>query len=132
IYLAAYVEDVEKASKANSELFEVLKKLKAEKDILSFNSIGEVLLSEEEQKAKINAWNSFWTESKIEALKGQMILEGKKIGFKENTFQPFFNVLEETYTEETLYENELLQALFLGEFISSEKGLTTITSVIKT
>lgn len=132
IYLAAYGKDYEAASQANSELFENLKTLESNKEILTFNSIGGIALSEEKQVAKIKKWKDFWTPEKIELLKNQLISEGRKFGFKENTFQPFFVKLDETYLPENLSENELLKNLFLDEFVSSEKDLTTITSIIKT
>lgn len=132
IYLAAYGNNYEEAIAANSKLFDALKNLESEKEILNFNSIGEIMLSEPEQIEKINKWNEFWTPEKKENLKNRLISEGKKYGFKENTFQPFFTILDETYSPENLNENELLKSLFLDEFVSSEKGLTTITSIIKT
>lgn len=132
IYLAAYGKDYESASKANDKLFENLKKLESKGEILTFNSIGGIALSEEKQVEKIKKWNEFWSSEKIENLQNQMISEGKKYGFKENTFQPFFVKLDETYSSENLSENELLKNLFLDEFISNEKDLTTITSIIKT
>ncbi|SMC31669.1 trifunctional MMPL family transporter/lysophospholipid acyltransferase/class I SAM-dependent methyltransferase [Moheibacter sediminis] len=132
IYIAAYGKDYEAASKANSELFENLKNLESNKEILTFNSIGGIALSEEKQIEKIKQWDEFWTPEKIESLQNQMISEGKKFGFKENTFQPFFAKLNETYSSENLSQNELLKNLFLDEFVSNEKDFTTITSIIKT
>lgn len=132
IYLVAYGKDYETASKANSELFENLKNLESKGEILTFNSIGGIALSEEKQVEKIKKWNAFWTPEKIESLQNQMISEGKKFGFKENTFQPFFAKLNETYSPENLSENEVLKNLFLDEFVSNDEDLTTITSILKT
>lgn len=132
IYLAAYGNNYEDAIEANSKLFEKLKELESAKEILTFNSIGEIALSEGKQAEKIRKWNEFWTPDKKEFLKNELIREGKKYGFKENTFQPFFNVIDESYSPENLAENTFLNDLFLTEFISSEKELTTITSIIKT
>lgn len=132
IYLAAYGENYEAASQANSKLFENLKNLESKGEILTFNSIGGIALSEEKQVEKIKIWNAFWTPEKVESLQNQMISEGKNYGFKENTFQPFFAKLNEVYSPENLSENDLLKNLFLDEFLSNEKDLTTITSIIKT
>lgn len=132
IYLAAYGKDYESASQANSELFENLKTLESKGEILTFNSIGGIALSEEKQIEKIKQWNEFWTAEKIESIRNQMVSEGRKFGFKENTFQPFFAKLDEAYSSENLSKNELLKNLFLDEFVSNEKDLTTITSIVKT
>lgn len=132
IYIAAYGKNYEEASKANSELFENLKNLESKGEILTFNTIGGIAISKEIQSEKIQKWNKFWTPEKVENLKNQMISEGKNYGFKENTFQPFFAKLDETYSPENLSENQLLKDLFLDEFISNDKDLTTITSILKT
>src|SRR5690606_20694290 len=122
----------EEAAKVNSALFDSLKILESKKQIIAFNSIGEVLISARTQKEKIDRWNLFWTAEKKELLRNRLISEGKKYGFKENTFQPFFEKMNQTHSIEKLHENPLLHDLFLNEFVSTENGLTTITSVIKT
>lgn len=132
IYIAAYGKNYEEASKVNSKLFENLQDLESNKEILTFNSIGGIIISEERQIEKIRQWNDFWTPEKIELLQNQMISEGKKYGFKESTFNPFFEKLEQDYSPQNLSKNALLKDMFLDEFVSNEKNLTTITSVIKT
>ncbi|MFA7686977.1 MAG: 1-acyl-sn-glycerol-3-phosphate acyltransferase [Moheibacter sp.] len=132
VYLAAYGQGFEEAAKVNSALFDSLKILESKKEIIAFNSIGEVLISARTQKEKIDRWNLFWTAEKKELLRNRLISEGKKYGFKENTFQPFFEKMNQTHSIEKLHENPLLRDLFLNEFVSTENGLTTITSVIKT
>jgi 1-acyl-sn-glycerol-3-phosphate acyltransferase len=132
IYMASYGKNYEEALKANSTLFDQLKKAEQKEEILSFSSIGGIILSEKEQQEKIAQWKAFWNENRIEKLRNQFISEGKKFGFKENTFLPFFAKLEEIYTPQNLTENEILQNLFLDEFVKEDQGMVTITSVLKT
>ncbi|MBA5629052.1 1-acyl-sn-glycerol-3-phosphate acyltransferase [Moheibacter lacus] len=132
IYIAAYGKDFEEALQANSELFNKLEKAENQNEILSFSSIGGILLSSEQQEEKIKRWNAFWTEERKEKLQNQLISEGRKYGFKENTFAPFYARLNEDFVPENLAENELLNDLFLNEFVKSDEGLVTITSSLKT
>lgn len=132
IYLASYGKDYEEALHANSQLFEKLLNAENSKSILSFSSIGGVIPSEEIQRERIEKWQKFWTESRIEQLRNQLMFEGRKFGFKENTFAPFYARLTEDYQTEYLPENEVLKDLFLDEYVKEEKGLVTITSILKT
>lgn len=132
IYIASYGTDFEEALEANSDLYHKLLSAENKDEILSFSSIGGILLSEKEQKQKIERWNQFWTRERKENLQNQLISEGRKFGFKENTFVPFFNRLNDEFTSENLTENEILNELFLNEFIKKEDNLVTITSSLKT
>ncbi len=131
IYIASYGSDFEEALAANSDLYNKLLKAENKDEILSFSSIGGILLSENEQKQKIERWNQFWTQERKETLQNQMISEGRKFGFKDNAFSPFFNRLNEEFTYENLTENEILNELFLNEFVKKEDDLVTITSSLK-
>lgn len=132
IYIAAYGNDFAEAFEANSRLYDHLLRAEQENEILNFSSIGGIALSEQDQEKKIDRWNAFWTEERKENLKMQLISDGKKYGFKQNTFYPFFTKLDEEYSPENLMENTFLNDLFLNEFIKKEKGLVTITSSLKT
>ncbi len=132
IYVATYGNSLDEALDANSQLFQKLEKAEKKDEILSFSSIGAILISGKEQQKKYETWKTFWTSEKIEKLRSQMILDGKKYGFKENTFAPFFSRLNENFTPEDLSRNELLKNLFLNEFIKKENDLVTITSSLKT
>src|SRR5690606_3958239 len=131
IYIASYGSNFEEALQANSQLFNQLKQAENQNEILSFTSIGGILLSEQEQIEKIKRWEAFWTEERKENLENQLISEGRKYGFKENTFAPFYARLSEDFSTEKLEENEILNDLFLNEFIKSDEGLVTITSSLK-
>ncbi len=132
VYIASYGNDFDEALEVNSHLYDKLLKAENQNEILSFSSIGGIVLSDKQQQKKIDQWNNFWTEGKKEKLQNQLIRDGRKYGFKENTFAPFFARLNEKYTPENLTENELLNELFLNEFMKTENGLVTITSSLKT
>lgn len=132
LYVVAYGDTYEEAVEHNNQLYRELQQKEKKREILSFSSVGGILLSQEEQKRKIKAWELFWTEEKKAAVEQWLIEEGRPYGFKESTFRPFFLRLQHSYAVTDPAEDTLLQELFLDEFVQRKAGLSTITSVIKT
>lgn len=132
IYLVAYDDTYEDALKRNSDLFRQLEEMEKPDSILSFSSIGGIMLSKADQLQKINRWKAFWSPEKKETVRQSLIHEGRKVGFKDNTFLPFFEVLSKDFIPMEVHGQPLLNDLFLDDYVSSDTGLTTITSIIKT
>ncbi len=131
IYLVAYGDTYDEALARNAALFEQLKQQEAQNTIMGFQSVGSIAFSRAQQGEKINRWNRYWSDGKKERLMAQLISEGQQVGFKENTFQPFFETLSQTFSPLDTADQTLLNALFLEEFIASRENLTTITTVVK-
>ncbi|MGM5631259.1 MMPL family transporter [Apibacter raozihei] len=131
IYVVSYGNTYDNSLQTNHELYEQLKQKKDLKEILSFSSIGGLLLSEEQQKERIQNWKKFWSPDKIKLVQQLLIFEGKKVGFKETTFQPFYDVLDTYYEPMSKESHQLYKDLFLDDFIASKSGITGITTVIK-
>jgi predicted exporter/SAM-dependent methyltransferase len=66
------------------------------------------------QEANLKAWEDFWTQERISALKSSLIDGGAKIGFKPEAFEPFFRTLQEPRTPRALIPKELFP--FFGVF----------------
>ncbi len=132
IYLVSHGRTYDEAAERNARLFNQLIQQEAQGNIHSFQSVGAIALSAVQQQEKINRWRQFWSEDKKERLMELLRTEGHHVGFKENTFQPFFETLSHTFSPLDTAEEALLNDLFLEEFISSRKNLTTITSIVKT
>ncbi|HSW60261.1 MAG TPA: MMPL family transporter, partial [bacterium] len=60
----------------------------------SVTDISKLVMSKKEQLEKIEKWNSFFTPERKEKLKNSLITEGLKLGFKEETFLPFFELID--------------------------------------
>jgi len=132
IYLVSHGRTYEEAVDRNARLFNQLAQQEAQGNIHSFQSVGGIALSVAQQQERITRWNRFWSGDKKEQLTQQLLAEGRRIGFKENTFQPFFEILSRTFSPLDTASEALLSNLFLEEFISKRKDLTTITSIVKT
>ena len=131
IYLASYGNSMEKAILNNNQLFKNLSEYKKNNKILNFSSVGGVLLSKEAQQQKINQWNAFWTVEKINAVQTNLISNGSKIGFKPESHQPFYDLLQKKFKPISFEEYAQVKAFFLDEFVSAKNGFFTVSSVAK-
>ena len=131
IYLASYGNSMEEVLEYNTELFSNLKNDKKEQKILNFSSIGGIVLSKKEQQERIQKWNSFWNQENKDFLRSNLILSGKEIGFKPETHQNFYNVLDKKFETISFEDYEKMKVLFLDEFVTNKEGFYTISSVVK-
>lgn len=131
IYLASYGNSLEEVLQNNSQLFSSLSKQKENQKILSYSSIGGIVISEKEQQQRIDKWNSFWDENKKAVLRSNLISEGKKFGFKPSTYHQFFEHLDAKFQPLTFEEYGQLNALQLQEFVTEKKGFFTISTLVK-
>lgn len=131
IYTISYGNSEEDALSRNSELSSFLEKEKKEGKILSYNSIGSVVLSEKDQQKKIDEWNSFWNEKKKSQTISELISSGNKLGFNSSAFDNFNEVLHKDYSVLQLKDYQQVKALQISEFMSSENGFYTVSNVVK-
>jgi uncharacterized protein len=131
IYLATYGNSLEEVLKNNNALFNELNVEKNNNKILGFSSIGGIVLSDSIQQIKINKWNSFWSEERKSNLKNNFIEAGKAYGFKPETHQLFYELLNKDFQTISIKDYNNLKALFLEEFVSEKNQFYTISSVVK-
>ncbi|MBS7230409.1 1-acyl-sn-glycerol-3-phosphate acyltransferase [Flavobacterium psychroterrae] len=131
IYVASYGKSMEEVLQNNSQLFADLSKEKQTNKILNFSSVGGIMLSQKEQKQKIDKWNSFWDSNKKQLLESQLIAEGSKLGFKPTTYNAFFDHLNFDFKPISAQEYLKIQALQLKEFVTEKNGFFTISTLVK-
>lgn len=131
IYTISYGNSEEEALSRNSELSSFLEKEKKEGKILSYNSIGSVVLSEKDQQKKIEEWNQFWNDQKKNQTVSELVANGNKFGFNSSAFDGFNEVLHKNYSALTLKDYQKVKALQISEFMSNENGFYTVSNVVK-
>lgn len=131
IYLASYGNSMEEVLQNNNHLFNALAKDKQQNKILNYSSVGGIMLSQKEQKQKIDEWNLFWNSNKKQLLKSQLITEGAKLGFKPTTYTTFFDHLDTDFKPISYQDYLKISALQLQEFISEKNGFFTISTLVK-
>ncbi|MGE8512933.1 MAG: MMPL family transporter [Chryseobacterium culicis] len=131
IYTISYGNSEEEALSRNSELSSFLEKEKKEGKILSYNSIGSIVLSEKDQQKKIDHWNQFWNDQKKNQTITELVSNGNKFGFNSSAFDSFNEALHKNYTALSLKDYQKVKALQISEFMSSENGFYTVSNVVK-
>ncbi len=131
IYTISYGNSEEEALTRNSELSSFLEKEKKEGKILSYNSIGSVVLSEKDQQRKIEEWNRFWNDQKKSQTISELVSNGNKFGFNSSAFDGFNEVLHKNYSALSLKEYQKVKALQISEFMSNENDFYTVSNVVK-
>lgn len=131
IYTISYGNSEEEALARNSELSSFLEKEKKEGKILSYNSIGNVVLSEKDQQKKIDEWKGFWDTHKKNQTIAELVNNGSKFGFNSSAFDNFNGILNKNYTALSLKDYEKVKALQISEFMSNENGFYTVSNVVK-
>ncbi|MHA7057017.1 MMPL family transporter [Aquimarina sp. M1] len=131
IYLVSYGSSLNEALNANNKLFETLQQRKTAKELINFSSVGGVVLSQETQIEKIKQWNDFWTKQRIDTLTNLLKEKGRLVGFKPKTFTQFYTTLNKEIKPIGFNEYQNIKELYLDEFVTSEKGFSTVVSAIK-
>lgn len=131
IYTISYGDSEEKALARNTRLSSFLEREKQEGKILSYNSIGNVVLSEKDQKQRIKTWNQFWDGDKKSRTVSQLVSSGNQFGFNNSAFDNFNEILNKNYTPLSLRDYEKIKALQISEFLSNENGFYTVSNVVK-
>ncbi len=132
VYATAYGNTLDEALSQNFALYQALSVAKEKNEIRQFSSLGDVILPKEEQQKRIAQWHSFWNENRKNDLRKALISIGASVGFKENTYQPFFQTLETDYPLlENLTDYGNLAAIPIQDFITEKEGFYTIANLVK-
>ncbi|KQT24756.1 glycerol acyltransferase [Chryseobacterium sp. Leaf405] len=131
IYTISYGDSEDEALARNSQLSQFLEKEKNEGKILSYNSLGNVVLSKKDQQKKIELWQKFWDSNKKNQTISELISNGNKFGFNSSAFDQFNENLNKNYSTLTLKNYESIKALQISEFLSQENGFYTVSNVVK-
>ena len=132
VYVVAFDKILDNALTNNEELALNLKELNDRKEIVSYSTIGGLVLSKKQQKQKINRWNRFWNNGKKNVFKQNLISSSTKVGFKSQVFKEFYNSLDKKFEPISIEKYKQLTTLLLDEFISKKNGeFFTVTSLIK-
>jgi len=131
IYLASFGNNENDAININYNVLKKLQHLKNNSEIINFSSISTLINPENIQKQKIARWNLFWTPQIIESTKYNLIESGKKLGFKPESFNLFYSLLNSDFKPLEIQDYKRLKMISIDDYISNEKNFTTISSSVK-
>jgi len=130
VYFVSTGDDLDRALENYSLINNRLNQLHRQGLINEFSSAKRLLIPLKEQERKIARWNACWTPEKKAELKRNLLILGKKQGFKEEAFEKFFAVLDKEYVPNHYTGNELASETALNDWIdTSGKHPMLITQV---
>jgi len=96
--------------------------------IKSVSGVGNMLISDSLQNHKINRWNEFWVNKK-QLISESIENESIKMGFRENSFEPFLNSIAKKYTKQS--PDELMQgAGFATGYVINKQNRSMIITLL--
>src|SRR5690606_10541254 len=82
-------------------------------------------------RQKIEKWNDFWQTDRKENLKQNLIESGEKVGFKPETHNRFYALLNENPQTVSWDDYTNIPTFFTEEYTSEKDNFFTITSTVK-
>lgn len=131
VYVFSNGATLNEALDNNQKVSARLQELKAKGLIKKYSSVSALFMSEQEQKSRIQRWNTFFTAAKKDSLKKQLIEAGLAYKFKENAFGSFYRLLEESPTTLSVADSDTLSKLLFKEWVGKVNGKPTIINHIK-
>ncbi|MBV1888485.1 MAG: 1-acyl-sn-glycerol-3-phosphate acyltransferase, partial [Urechidicola sp.] len=131
VYVVAYGNDLNTVLEANTRINTVLANELSKNKILQFSSNGAIVLSDSDQQQKVNRWNSFFTPELKTSLKNDLISAGKEIGFKEATYQSFYDLTEKDFELINVDGYSEVNAFLTDEYIADNTELKTAVTLVK-
>jgi len=130
IYLVSYGNSIDEALEHNNDLYSQLTRLKKNKEVINYSSIGGVVLSTSTQLEKIDRWKEFWTVEKRQNIQNDLISISDNYGFKPESFNRFYTLLSSEFNPIYLKDYSETTNLYLNDFISSKKNFATVTTSV--
>ncbi|MFK7113745.1 1-acyl-sn-glycerol-3-phosphate acyltransferase [Flavobacterium oreochromis] len=131
IYVVAYGTNEEQAIEANARLNDFLVQQKNQKNIYNYSSLAGLLPSESEQINKIKKWESFWTNSICKKVETELIQNGKRFGFKQDTHEVFYHTIRSNKSILRLQDLKQFLPDLTDEYVSNSPNWYTIATIVK-
>ncbi|MDH6313461.1 putative RND superfamily exporter protein [Parabacteroides sp. PFB2-10] len=121
-YFATVADDLESTLSLTQQLAAGLDEMEAAGDINGYTSSLAFFVPEAEQRERIARWKVYWTEEKKTETRQRIVDTSKKYRFSENTFTPFYQLLEKDFQPASLYEANVLPEAIMSNLIEDSEG----------
>lgn len=123
LYYAAYDDNLDQALEYNKVLMHKLDSLSQAGLVQNYNSLVPVLfLSREDQQARIDAWNAFWTPERKALARSRIATAARNNSLDPGLFTPFQALLDAQYEPGDLYEAGVFPEGLVNNYIERQDG----------
>lgn len=130
IYIVAPGNTVEEALHNNEAISEEIIRLTNKGIIKNAAIVNNLIPSIEEQRIAIDKWNSYWS-SNSERVFVDIDQAAKNAGFRAEAFSPFKDWITKEFTPVQPSDLEIINDLFLDNYIINTDSLSAIINVVK-
>jgi len=131
VYFVTDASNLDKALTDYETKRPVIDSLIATGDIISVSGIGSFLPSEQMQHQQLSRWNNFWAEH-ADTVKILLLSEGKKLGFKESSFNNFFGQIDSSYQVQAPQYFSVITDNFVKDYLIVKPDRAMVVTVVYT
>jgi predicted RND superfamily exporter protein len=117
VYFAAVSEQLDSALIAARRLCNKMDKLIENNKIQGYSAAFSLFVPTGEQQKRIDHWNEYWTDAKKADIRQKVTEAGRKYKFADQTFTPFFELLDAEYEPVSLYDAGIIPKEILNNII---------------
>jgi predicted RND superfamily exporter protein len=122
LYYAASSDELDAALGYSRQLATVFDSLKQQGRIYDYSKTATLLIPEKEQIERIGRWRDFWTPERIAETRYNLAEAGQVYGFRPETFNPFFAMIDEDTEPVSVYDSGILPEELMSNIIEYTDG----------
>lgn len=126
LYFATFADTQDQALEYTSILTNALDSLKQHGKVCSYMDISQIFVPEKEQQKRLEKWDSFWTEERVESVMADVDKAAQNnLGdnYYPGMFDPFYeSITRDDYETGSLYDLGLLPEDIIANFIDEASG----------
>ena len=124
MYFAAWDDNsLDEALEYNKAIFPALDSLKAQGLVYSYSPVTRLLLqSTEDQQARIDTWNAFWSKSRVARLKRDLGAAAAENKLPYNLFDTFLDIISRKYEPDNLFESGIVPPGLLSNYVEKQES----------
>ena len=124
MYFAAWDDNsLDEALEYNKAMFPTLDSLKAQGLVYSYSPVTRLLLqSTEDQQARIDTWNAFWSKSRVARLKRDLGAAAAENKLPYNLFDTFLDIISRKYEPDNLFESGIVPPGLLSNYVEKQES----------
>jgi 1-acyl-sn-glycerol-3-phosphate acyltransferase len=131
VYVIAQGKNLNSTLLTNESILKVLDSLKTNGNIYDYTNISTILISEKEQILRIQRWNQFWTQKRVEETLINLISQGKKYHFNNSAFDGFINQTSKTYQPLSDQNTLTFKKAIVDKFVEENKNNFSVINIVK-
>ena len=122
LYYAASSQALDSALLYSKQMAIVLDSLQRNGMIYDYSQTATLLIPEKEQIERIGQWRDFWSPERIAETQRKLIDAGQLYGFRPQTFDPFFEMIQADAEPVSVYDSGVLPDALMSNIIEYTDG----------